>query len=240
MRRIISILIVISLTLFAIGVYADSYPSKNIVYQVTFSPGGASDIRARQQQPILEQELGVKILVQYKPGGGGSIGWANLVKQKPDGYFMSGINIPHIILQPLARKNAGYQTEQILPIILFQEIPIALTVRKDSPFKTLEDLVNYAKANPGAVTVGGSGTWDATNIAHLQFEEMAGINALHTEIVESVTERMTEKKTRHFERGAFLLTIAYDLKRVGDRTLNIAERIVFVRTGALAELDQDD
>ena len=53
---------------------------------------------------------------------------------------MSGINIPHIILQPLARKNAGYKTEQILPIILFQEIPIALTVREDSPFKTLEDL----------------------------------------------------------------------------------------------------
>lgn len=88
---------------------------------------------------------------------------------------MSGINIPHIILQPLARKNAGYKTEQILPIILFQEIPIALTVREDSPFKTLEDLVNYAKKNPGAVTVGGSGTWDATNIAHLQFEEMAGV-----------------------------------------------------------------
>lgn len=175
MKRFFSTLIVITLTLFSVSVYADSYPNKNIVYQVTFSPGGASDIRARQQQPVLEAELGQKILVQYKPGGGGSIGWANLVKQKPDGYFMSGINIPHIILQPLARKNAGYKTEQILPIILFQEIPIALTVREDSPFKTLEDLVIYAKKNPGAVTVGGSGTWDATNIAHLQFEEMAGV-----------------------------------------------------------------
>jgi phosphate transport system regulatory protein PhoU len=68
-------------------------------------------------------------------------------------------------------------------------------------------------------------------------EEAASIDALHAEIVESVTEKMTEKKTRHFERGASLLTIAYDLKRVGDRAVNIAERVVFVRTGALEEID---
>jgi len=70
--------------------------------------------------------------------------------------------------------------------------------------------------------------------------QVAGIDALHNQIVETVTEKMTEKKTRHFERGANLLTIAYDLKRVGERTVNIAERVVFVRTGALAELDRTD
>jgi len=69
---------------------------------------------------------------------------------------------------------------------------------------------------------------------------VARIDALYDEIVETVTEKMTEKKTRRFERGANLLTIAYDLKRVGERTVNIAERIVFVRTGALAELDGSD
>ena len=156
-------------------VSADSYPEKNIVYQITFNPGGGSDIRARQHQPMLEEDLGVKIPIQYKPGGGGSLGWAELVKKKPDGYFMSGINIPHIILQPLARDNAGYQTEQIEPVILFQQIPFGITVMKDSPFQTLEDLLTYAKENPGAVTIGGSGTWDATHIAHLQFEKMAGV-----------------------------------------------------------------
>jgi putative Mg2+ transporter-C (MgtC) family protein len=71
-------------------------------------------------------------------------------------------------------------------------------------------------------------------------EEVTGIDALHDEIVETVTERMTEKKTRHFERGASLLTIAYVLKRVGERTINIAERIVFVRTGALEEIDRPE
>ena len=151
------------------------YPEKNISYLITFNPGGGSDIRARQQQPLLEEDLGVKIPIQYKPGGGGSLGWAELVKKKPDGYFMSGINIPHIILQPLARENAGYQTDQIEPVILFQQIPFGITVMEDSPFQTLDDLLSYAKENPGAVTIGGSGTWDATHIAHLQFEKMAGV-----------------------------------------------------------------
>lgn len=154
---------------------ADSYPGKNVVYQITFNPGGGSDIRARQQQPALEADLGVKVPIQYKPGGGGSLGWAELVKKKPDGYFMSGINIPHIILQPLARDNAGYKTEQIEPVILFQQIPFGISVLADSPFKTLDELIAYAKENPGAVTIGGSGTWDATHIAHLQFEQMAGV-----------------------------------------------------------------
>ena len=90
--------------LFLCGPSFADFPEKNVVYQITFSPGGGSDVRARHQQPHLEKELGKKVVIQYKPGAGGSIGWANLVKQKADGYFMSGINIPHIILQPLARK----------------------------------------------------------------------------------------------------------------------------------------
>jgi len=151
------------------------FPEKDITYQITFAPGGGSDIRARAQQPHLEDDLGVKMLMQYKPGGGGSLGWANLTKQKSDGYFMTGINIPHIVLQPLARDNAGYQTEDIKPVVLFQHIPFGITVLADSPFNTLEDLVSYAKDNPGKVTIGGSGTWDATHIAHLQFEKIAGV-----------------------------------------------------------------
>ncbi|BEQ13542.1 Bug family tripartite tricarboxylate transporter substrate binding protein [Desulfoferula mesophila] len=151
------------------------YPSDPIVYQIPFGPGGQSDLEARRQQPMLEKILGVKVIVQYKPGGGGSIGWATLVKEKPDGYFISGINIPHIVLQPLARGNAGYKTDELEPIALFQATPIGLAVLKDSPFKSLADLVKYAKEHPGEVICGGSGTWSGHHIAHLQFSKAAGI-----------------------------------------------------------------
>ena len=151
------------------------YPKDAITYQIPFGPGGQSDLEARRQQPLLEKKLGVKVVIQYKPGGGGSIGWADLVNQKPNGYFISGINIPHIVLQPLARGNAGYETDQLMPIALFQATPIGLAVLKDSPHKNLEALIDYAKKNPEAVICGGSGTWSGHHIAHLQFGKMAGI-----------------------------------------------------------------
>ncbi len=151
------------------------FPEKPVTYSIPFGPGGQSDLEARRQQPRLEDILGQKVIVQYKPGGGGSVGWAELINKKPNGYFISGINIPHIILQPLARGNAGYTTEQLEPIAFFQATPIGLAVLKDSEFKTLDDLIAYAKANPGALIVGGSGTWSGHHVAHLQFGKMAGI-----------------------------------------------------------------
>ena len=168
------VMVVISMFALAMPVTA-GYPEKPITYQIPFGPGGQSDLEARRQQPLLEDALGVKVIVQYKPGGGGSIGWANLISKKPDGYFISGINIPHIVLQPLARGNAGYKTDQLKPIALFQATPIGLAVLKESEFKNLEDLVAYAKKNPDAIVCGGSGTWSGHHIAHLQFSKMAGI-----------------------------------------------------------------
>jgi tripartite-type tricarboxylate transporter receptor subunit TctC len=95
---------------------------------------------------------------------------------EPDGYTISGINIPHIILQPIARENAGYTTEKINPIAIFQGTPIGLAVLKDSPFDTLEDFINYAKENPNKISVGGSGQWSGHHIALLQLESYAGID----------------------------------------------------------------
>lgn len=174
-RSLIMLICLVGVMAISLPVQA-AFPEKPITYQIPFGPGGQSDLEARRQQPLLEKGLGVKVVVQYKPGGGGSVGWADLVQKKPNGYFISGINIPHIILQPLARGNAGYETDQLVPIAFFQATPIGLAVLKNAPFKNLEDLVAYAKSNPGAVICGGSGTWSGHHIAHLQFGKMAGIN----------------------------------------------------------------
>jgi len=175
MKRLLVVLLVLLMAGFLAPQAQAKYPDKTITYQIPFGPGGQSDLEARRQQPLLEKILGVKVIIQYKPGGGGSVGWAYLIQQKPDGYFISGINIPHIILQPLARGNAGYKTDQLKPIALFQATPIGLAVLKKSKFKTLDDLIQFAKKNPGMVTTGGSGTWSGHHIANLQFCKLAGI-----------------------------------------------------------------
>ena len=104
-----------------------------INYLIPFSAGGESDLFARLQQPYLEKELGQKVVVNYKIGAGGALGWSELVKSKPDGHSTAGINLPHIVLQPLQRKNAGYQTEDLKPVMIFHVTPCVLAVRADSP-----------------------------------------------------------------------------------------------------------
>jgi tripartite-type tricarboxylate transporter receptor subunit TctC len=173
-RKLITILALLVLAAAPMSGVASDFPNDSIVYSLPFNPGGQSDLEARRQQPLLEKELGVSVIVQYKPGGGGSVGWAELVNKKPDGYFIAGINIPHIILQPAARGDAGYKTEQLEPIAMFQATPIGLAVLKDSPYKSLEDLIKHAKANSGMVTVAGSGTWSGHHVAHLQLQDMTG------------------------------------------------------------------
>ena len=125
------------------------YPTHQITYMVCFDPGGQSDREARRQAPLLEKLLGQKVIIDYKIGGGGALGWRALTKAKPDGYTMAGFNIPHVILQPL-QQDVGYKTEQINPVFIFHKTPLALAVLETSPFKTLKDLIDHAKKNPCA------------------------------------------------------------------------------------------
>ena len=152
---------------------ATDYPTKQVTYLITFDPGGQSDREARRQQPHLERILGQKVLIDYKVGGGGALGWRELTRSKPDGYFISGFNIPHIILQPL-QQEVGYKTEQIVPVAIFQRTPLALIVHANSPFKTLQEFTEYAKKNPGSVTMGGTGPFSNHHMATLRLQKVSG------------------------------------------------------------------
>jgi len=163
---------------FAASAFA-AYPEKSLNYIITFNPGGESDIFARAQQPLLEKYLGQDVIISYKVGGGGAVGWSEIVKAKPDGYTFAGFNIPHIILQPMIRKNPGYRTEDLKPVSFFMSTPCVLAVKADSPFKNLEDFVKYAKENPGAVTLGGSGSNSANHLGTVIFNKIAGTDIVY-------------------------------------------------------------
>ena len=152
---------------------AKSFPTRQLTYLVCFDPGGQSDREARRQAPLLEKFLGQKVIIDYKIGGGGALGWRVLTKAKPDGYTFAGFNIPHVILQPL-QQDVGYKTEEIVPLFLFHKTPLALAVLETSPFKTLKDLIEHAKKNPYLVSVGGSGAYTGYHMATLRFEKLIG------------------------------------------------------------------
>ena len=158
------------------AVGAADYPSKRLTYVICFNPGGESDITARIQEAALKKHFGQDVIITYKIGGGGALGWSELVQTKPDGYTIAGHNLPHTVLQPIEMNNPGYKTLDLKQVYMFESTPNVLMVRNDSPFKTLKDFVEYAKKNPpGVVTVGGSGTSSANDLGTAMLNKAAGI-----------------------------------------------------------------
>ena len=160
---------------FPLAAMAKDYPSDPLNYILCFNPGGETDITARIQEGPLKKYFPEGIVISYKVGGGGSVGWSELVSSKPDGYTVAGFNLPHIVLQPLTRGNAGYKTEELKPVYFFQSTPNILVVRNDSPFQTLKDLIDFAKEHPGVITSGGSGSSSANEMGVLLLNKAAGI-----------------------------------------------------------------
>ncbi len=155
-----------------------AFPEKAIRYIIPFAPGGESDIAARLQQGVFRRKFGQELVIESKPGAGGALAWSQLNGIPGDGYTVMGTNLPHIVLQPL-EGNVQYRTEDITTIHFFQYTPDAIIVRNESPFKTYQDLVAAAKANPGKLNFAGSGTNSANHAAHQRFNQEAGVKTTY-------------------------------------------------------------
>jgi tripartite-type tricarboxylate transporter receptor subunit TctC len=157
---------------------AAAYPEKNIQYIIPFVPGGESDVMARWQQTIFRLKYKHEMIVVNRPGAGGALAWTQLNHLTPDGYTITGVNLPHIVLQPL-EGQVQYKTADITPVYWFHYTADAIIVAADSPYKTYGDLVKAAKAKPGALTFGGSATFSANHLSHEKFNLYAGVKSTY-------------------------------------------------------------
>lgn len=156
------------------------YPNKPITMIIAFAPGGGTDLVARLIAPYIEKYLGnnARIIVSNKAGAGGGIGFAELAKAAPDGYTIGFLNTPNLLSIPIERQSTFHWKDYDLIGNLIDD-PGAFTVHNSSEFKTLKDLVAYAKANPGKVTVGSTGVGSDDHLAMLFFEKAAGVKLTH-------------------------------------------------------------
>ncbi len=173
-RRHLLFILVVLFACVGTSLGADKFPTGPITYIIPFNPGGQSDVEARLQQPYLEKNLGVPIVITYIPGAGGALAWTKFAQAKPDGYTICGINIPHIILQPLSQTDVTFKTEDLKPVCIFEATPIGLAVKKGSKVNSVKEFIEFAKANPGKATVGMSGKFSGHHMAALQFMKMTG------------------------------------------------------------------
>jgi len=147
---------------------------KQIQYIIPFPAAGESDIVARMQSDIAMKKFNQSMIVINRAGAGGALVWSQLNTYPVDGTNIIGVNIPHIILQPL-QEGIQYKTDDINAIYFYHYTPDALMVSADSPFKTYQEFIAAAKKDPGKLTLAGSSQYSANHMATERLNRLAGV-----------------------------------------------------------------
>ena len=162
------------------GAAQAAWPEQPIKMVIAYGAGGGTDIIARLMAQYMAKYLGpnASIVVVNRPGAGGAIGFAELAKAPADGYTIGFINTPNVLTIPIERKSAfHWQDFDLLGNVV--DDPGNFSVHGDSPFRSLKDLVAFARAHPGEVTYGTTGIGSDDHLSALMLERAAGIKMTH-------------------------------------------------------------
>jgi tripartite-type tricarboxylate transporter receptor subunit TctC len=197
---------------------AADVPAKGrpITVIVPYPAGGATDIATRMVADVMKTELGAAMQVVNKPGATSQVGMTELARSRPDGYTISASPLPAVIVTYLdPERKAIYTGKSFQPLANVIFPPVVLSVKADSPFKTLQDFVAAAKAKPETMKIASAGVLSNNHLAILQFEKLsgtrlaivhfdggaAGMNALLGGHVEATVGVLPEVLA-HFKSGA--------------------------------------
>lgn len=160
----------------------EPWPSRPITMVVPFPPGGQADLAARPIAQALEKLLGRAVVVDNRGGAGGALGNAAVARAAPDGYTLL-MTLSSLAVLPESSRLFGrapsYEVAQLAPVARVLADPTLLAVQASSPWKTLKDLVDDAKARPGLIPYGSSGPYGTLHVAMEMFAVAAGIKLLH-------------------------------------------------------------
>ena len=162
------------------SVYAQAYPSKPIRIVIPFPPGNTTDIMTRLIAPKISDRLGQPVIVENKPGASGMLGLEQVAKSPADGYTIACVQGGNMVVLPHTSKNIPYKPlEDFAPISVTTFNYLAIVANNDVPFKTIGEMVAYAKANPGKVTVATNGEGGFPHLAFENLRTMGGFSYTH-------------------------------------------------------------
>jgi len=157
-----------------------SYPNRPISFIVPYGAGGSADSRSRQLAQKMSVTLKQPIIVDNKSGAGGNIGTEFISRATPDGYTIGMGNFAPMAVNKTLFGNLRYDPEKDLsPVILIEKGPLVLVVNNNSPYKTIRDIVNAAKAKPGVLTFSSGGIGGTHHLSAELFEQTADIQMIH-------------------------------------------------------------
>ena len=159
---------------------AQNYPTRPITLVIPFAPGGSTTIVGRGIAEKMSELLGEKIIIDNRPGAGGTVGTRAVAKGEPDGYTLLLGYTGTLAIGPSLYKNVGYDPRKdFAPVGMIGNAPNSLVVNPDFPAKTLAELIAYAKASPGKLNFGSAGAGTASHITGEYFARAAGITLVH-------------------------------------------------------------
>lgn len=176
-ERFVSLAVVSLLTMFALAVsplaYGADYPTKAIQIVCPYQPGGSTDVTSRFLNKGLMSLLGQPVVIVSKPGGGTAIGIVSVLASPPDGYTILCAEQSFLTL-PLILKDAKFGLGDFTPVNIASSASMAVIVKKDAPWKTLEDLVAEAKKDPGKLTYSSAGPGSTARFTGELFQVITG------------------------------------------------------------------
>jgi len=161
------------------AVSAQGYPNRTITLIVPWPAGGSTDTHLRKLAELASKHLGQPIIVENRPGAGGMLGPAGMAANaKPDGYTLSQLTVA-AFRQPHMQKVDYDPLKDFTYIIGVSGYTFGIVVRSDSPFKTFEDFIAYARANPGKLSYSSTGTGTSPHLLPEELAHKAGLQLLH-------------------------------------------------------------
>jgi len=159
--------------------HADTYPSQPIRFVVGFPPGGGADIVSRIMAAWLSERLGQTVFVENKPGASTNLSLQTVVNAPPDGHTLVFIAASASVNVSLFKNLQFDLRRDIAPVAGLVDFPLVLLANPQVPAKTVAELIAYAKANPGKVSIGSFGTGTTSHVAGELFKQLAGIDMVH-------------------------------------------------------------
>jgi len=158
----------------------DKWPTQAITFVVPYPPGGPTDVMARLLSVPLSTKLGVSVVVENKAGASGNIGTAQVARAKPDGYTILLAASGNMTINKVIFKDLAYDpVKDFLPITQISKFPLVLEVKADSKIKTLQEFIDYAKANPTKVTFGSAGSGSPQHLGPELLKKVTGAPMQH-------------------------------------------------------------
>ena len=158
---------------------AADYPARPVRWVVPFTPGASNDLIARLVGQKLTEAWGHQFVIDNRPGAGGSVGAETVARAAPDGYTLLLTNPGPSVNSVLMRRNPPYRVGDFVPVVWIGYTPFYVFTSLGFPPKTIKELVDYAKANPGKVTWASSGVGSSPHIALAVFQMATGVNVTH-------------------------------------------------------------